>query len=151
MHLTTIIMLALWFLKMNTQGRFRLVRTPLDLPILAFGTIAVVSTVTSVYFYESKVELFKILNYILLYYIVVNNIKDFRRTKRVITILIVIGCGLAVYGLYNYLNGIERIYSLKKSICGQFNGNLRKFKQYVCLSCIDNSISRKFVPERDAC
>ena len=57
MHLATLFMLALWFLKMNAQGRFRLVRTPLDLPILAFGAIAVVSTVTSVYFYESKVEL----------------------------------------------------------------------------------------------
>ena len=121
MHLATLFMLALWFLKMNAQGRFRLVRTPLDLPILAFGAIAVVSTVTSVYFYESKVELFKILNYILLYYIVVNNIKDFRRIKRVITILIVIGCGLAVYGLYNYLNGIEMIYGLEKKA---YVGNL---------------------------
>ncbi len=106
---------------MNAQDRFRVVRTPLDLPILAFGGIAVVSTVTSVYFYESKVELFKILNYILLYYIVVNNIKDFKRIKRVITILIVIGCGLAVYGLYNYLNGIEMIYGLEKKA---YVGNL---------------------------
>jgi len=84
MHLATTIMLTLWFLKMNAQGRFRLVRTPLDLPILAFGAIAAVSTATSVYFYESKVELLKILNYILLYYIVVNNIKGFKRIKRVI-------------------------------------------------------------------
>ena len=121
MHLATIIMLALWFLKMNAQGRFRLIRTPLDLPILAFGAIAAVSTATSVYFYESKVELLKILNYILLYYIVVNNIKDFKQIKRVITILIVIGCGLAVYGLYNYLNGIERIYGLEKKA---YVGNL---------------------------
>ncbi len=121
MHLATIIMLALWFLKMNAQGRFRLVRTPLDLPILAFGAIAVVSTATSVYFNESKTELFKILNYILLYYIVVNNIKDFKRIKRVITILIVIGCGLALYGLYNYLNGIEMIYGLEKKA---YLGNL---------------------------
>ncbi len=121
MHLATVFMLALWFFKMNAQGRFRLVRTPLDLPILAFGAVAVVSTVTSVYFYESKVELFKILNYILLYYIVVNNIKDFKRIKRVITILIVIGCGLAVYGLYNYLSGIEMIYGLEKKA---YVGNL---------------------------
>lgn len=121
MHLATIIMLALWFLKMNAQGRFRLVRTPLDLPILAFGAIAVVSTVTSVYFNESKTELFKILNYILLYYIVVNNIKDFKRIKRVITILVVIGCALAVYGLYNYLNGIEMIYGIEKKA---YVGNL---------------------------
>ena len=121
MHFATLFMLALWFLKMNAQGRFRLVRTPLDLPILAFGTIAVVSAVTSVYSYESKAELFKILNYILLYYIVVNNIKDFRRIKRVITILIVIGCGLAIYGLYNYLNGIEMIYGLEKKA---YVGNL---------------------------
>lgn len=121
MHLTTIIMLALWFLKMNAQGRFRLVRTPLDLPILAFGAIAVVSTVTSVYFNESKTELFKILNYIVLYYIVVNNIKDFKRIKRIITILVVIGCALAVYGLYNYLNGIEMIYGIEKKA---YVGNL---------------------------
>ena len=121
MHLVTIIMLALWFLKMNAQGRFRLVRTPLDLPILAFGVIAVVSTVTSVYFHQSKVELLKILNYILLYYIVVNNIKDFKRIKRVITILVVIGCALAVYGLYNYLNGIEMIYGIEKKA---YVGNL---------------------------
>ncbi len=121
MHLATIIMLALWFLKMNAQSRFRLVRTPLDLPILAFGAIAVVSTVTSVYFNESKTELFKILNYILLYYIVVNNIKDFKRIKRVITILVVIGCALAVYGLYNYLNGIEMIYGIEKKA---YVGNL---------------------------
>jgi len=121
MHLATIIMLALWFLKMNAQGRFRLVRTPLDLPILTFGAIVAVSTVTSVYFNESKTELFKILNYILLYYIVVNNIKDFKRIKRVITILVVIGCALAVYGLYNYLNGIEMIYGIEKKA---YLGNL---------------------------
>ena len=121
MHLATVFMLALWLLKMNAQGRFRLIRTPLDLPILAFGVIAVVSTATSVYFYESKVELFKILNYILLYFIVVNNIKDLKRIKRIITILIVIGCGLALYGLYNYLNGIEMIYGLEKKA---YVGNL---------------------------
>jgi len=121
MHLATVFMLALWLLKMNAQGGLRLTRTPLDLPILVFGGIAVVSTVTSVYFYESKTELFKILNYILIYYIVVNNIKDFKRIKRVITILIVIGCGLTVYGLYNYLNGIEMIYGLEKKA---YAGNL---------------------------
>ena len=121
MHLATVFMLALWFLKMNAQGRFRLTRTPLDLPILVFGGIAVVSTATSVYFYESKTELFKILNYILLYFIVVNNIKDSERIKRVITILIFVGCGLALYGLYNYLNGIEMIYGLEKKA---YVGNL---------------------------
>jgi len=121
MHLATVFMLALWLLKMNAQGGLRLTRTPLDLPILVFGAVAVVSTATSVYFYESKTELFKILNYILLYYIVVNNIKDFKRIKRVITILIVIGCGLTVYGLYNYLNGIEMIYGLEKKA---YVGNL---------------------------
>ena len=96
-HLITLFMLTFWLIKMTALGNFKLVRTSLDLPILLFLGIAVITTLTSIYPYVSKIELYKIINYILLYYLVV-----------------IVGTSLGIYGLYNYFNGIEKIYTLDK-------------------------------------
>ncbi len=113
-HLITLAMLAAWLIKMTALGKFRLIKTPLDLPILLFLGIAVITTLTSIYPYASKIELYKIMNYILLYYLVVNNIKDKRQIKRIATLVVIVGTSLALYGLYNYFSGIEKIYTLDK-------------------------------------
>ena len=113
-HLITLAMLAAWLIKMTTLGKFKLVKTPLDLPILLFLGVAVITTLTSIYPYASKIELYKIINYCLLYYLVVNNIKDKRQIKRIATLVVIVGTSLALYGLYNYLGGIEKIYTLDK-------------------------------------
>ncbi|MFQ5835630.1 MAG: O-antigen ligase family protein [bacterium] len=113
-HLITLAMLAAWLIKMTTLGKFKLIKTPLDLPILLFLGIAAVTTLTSIYPYASKIELYKIINYVLLYYLVVNNIKDKRQIKRIATLVVIVGTSLALYGLYNYFSGIEKIYTLDK-------------------------------------
>ncbi len=114
MHLITLFMLVFWLIKMTALGNFRLVKTPLDLPILLFLGIAVITTLTSIYPYVSKIELYKIINYVLLYYLVVNNIKDKGQIKRIVILVVIVGTSLAIYGLYNYFNGIEKIYTLDK-------------------------------------
>ena len=113
-HLITLFMLTFWLIKMTALGKFRLAKTPLDLPILLFLGIAVITTLTSIYPYVSKVELYKIINYVLLYYLVVNNIKDKAQIKRIVILVVIVGTSLAIYGLYNYFNGIEKIYTLDK-------------------------------------
>ena len=113
-HLISLAMLAAWLIKMTASGKFKLVKTPLDLPILLFLGVAVITTLTSIYPYASKIELYKIINYCLLYYLVVNNIKDKRQIKRIATLVVIVGTSLALYGLYNYLGGIEKIYTLDK-------------------------------------
>lgn len=113
-HLITLFMLTFWLIKMTALGNFKLVRTPLDLPILLFLGIAVITTLTSIYPYVSKGELYKIINYVLLYYLIVNNIKDKGQIKRIVILVVIVGTSLAIYGLYNYLNGIEKIYTLDK-------------------------------------
>jgi len=113
-HLMTLVMLAAWLIKVTALGKLRLIKTPLDLPILLFLGIAVVTTLTSIYPYASKIELYKIINYILLYYLVVNNLKDSRQIKRIATLVVIVGTSLALYGLYNYFSGIEKIYTLDK-------------------------------------
>ncbi len=113
-HLITLAVLAAWLIKMNTLGKFKLVKTPLDLPILLFLGIAVITTLTSIYPHTSKIGLYKIINYVLLYYLVVNNIKDSRQIKRIATLVVLVGTSLALYGLFNYFSGIEKIYTLDK-------------------------------------
>ena len=113
-HLITLFMLTFWLIKMTALGNFKLAKTPLDLPILLFLGIAVITTLTSIYPYVSKTELYKIINYVLLYYLVVNNIKDKGQIKRIVILVVIVGTSLAIYGLYNYFNGIEKIYTLDK-------------------------------------
>ena len=113
-HLITLFMLTFWLIKMTALGNFKLAKTPLDLPILLFLGIAVITTLTSIYPYVSKIELYKIINYVLLYYLVVNNIKDKGQIKRIVILVVIVGTSLAIYGLYNYFNGIEKIYTLDK-------------------------------------
>ena len=43
-HLITLAMLAAWLIKMNSLGEFKLIKTPLDLPILLFLGIAAADT-----------------------------------------------------------------------------------------------------------
>jgi len=113
-HLITLFMLTFWLIKMTALGNFKLAKTALDLPILLFLGIAVITTLTSIYPYVSKTELYKIINYVLLYYLVVNNIKDKSQIKRIVILVVIVGTSLAIYGLYNYFNGIEKIYTLDK-------------------------------------
>jgi len=113
-HLITLAMLAAWLIKMNTLGKFKLMKTPLDIPILLFLGIAIVTTLTSIYPYASKIELYKIASYVLLYYLVVNNIRSKPQIRRIVTLVVIVGTSLAIYGLYNYFSGIEKIYTLDK-------------------------------------
>lgn len=113
-HLITLFMLTFWLIKMTVLGNFKLAKTPLDLPILLFLGITIITTLTSIYPYVSKIELYKIINYVLLYYLVVNNIKDKNQIKRIVILVVIVGTSLAIYGLYNYFNGIEKIYTLDK-------------------------------------
>ncbi len=113
-HLITLFMLTFWLIKMTALGNFKLAKTVLDLPILLFLGIAVITTLTSIYPYVSKIELYKIINYVLLYYLVVNNIRDKAQIKRIVILVVIVGTSLAIYGLYNYFNGIEKIYTLDK-------------------------------------
>ena len=113
-HLITLAMLAAWLIKMTALGKFRLMKTPLDIPILLFLGIATVTTLTSIYPYASKIEFYKIASYVLLYYLVVNNIRSKPQIRRIVTLVVIVGTSLAIYGLYNYFSGIEKIYTLDK-------------------------------------
>jgi len=92
---------------MNLEGKFSFTRTPLDYPILCFLALAIVSAIFSIYRYDSILELYKIINYILIYYIVVNNINTREKIKRIAIVIIAVGCLLSITGLIQYLGGLS--------------------------------------------
>jgi O-antigen ligase len=90
---------------MNLEGRLSFTRTRLDYPILCFLALAVISTLFSIYRHDSLLELYKIINYIAIYYLVVNHLNTRERVKRMALVVVGMGTLLSIIGLIHYLGG----------------------------------------------
>ena len=96
------ILTFLWLYRLNiAEQSTKLQRTALDIPILIFSMLAVISFIFSIYKHASFLALLRLFSYVGIYYLVVNNCN--RAMKRyLITLVICIGTGLSVYGLLQY-------------------------------------------------
>ena len=106
-HVITLIMLIAWLLKMNSMGGFKIKKTPLDYPILALLIIAIISTIFSTDLNTSIAAWPRIITYVLLFYLVVNNIDTREKVRRVAISIICVGAFLSIFGLIKYLKGID--------------------------------------------
>ncbi len=71
-----------WIVKMILEKEVRLVRTPFDLPIALFLFFALLSLINAFNFDAGLQGLFKVITYILLFYIVANNVKTPKQVER---------------------------------------------------------------------
>ncbi len=78
-----LLLLLVWIIKMILEKEVRLVRTPLDLPILFLFSFGLLSLINVFHFAVGLQELFILLTYILLFYLIVNNLKNFRQVERI--------------------------------------------------------------------
>ncbi|MEW6095151.1 MAG: tetratricopeptide repeat protein [bacterium] len=112
MRVLTLIILGIWCLKITFTNEFQFIRTPLDVPILAFLIISIAATINGVHPYMSLVGEYKrydglisTVNYIFIYYIAVNFLRQRKYLKRTIGFItfagvLVAGCGiLQFYGI----------------------------------------------------
>jgi hypothetical protein len=60
-HVVSIAMSAWWLLSMTSTAHFRIIRTPIDIPVLIFLALACLSVFTSTYPYASRIQLYKII------------------------------------------------------------------------------------------
>ncbi len=79
-----LILLLVWIVKMILEKEIRLVRTPLDLPILFLFFFSLLSLINAFHFAVGLQELFTLLTYILLFYLIVNNLKTPRQVERIL-------------------------------------------------------------------
>lgn len=112
MRILTLIILGLWLLKITLTNKYQFIKTPLDLPILVFLIISIAATITGVHPYLSLQGEYKrydglisTINYIFIYYIAVNFLRERKTFKRIIASItlagvLVAGCGiLQSYGI----------------------------------------------------
>lgn len=103
----TIIIASSWFIKMTVKKQLKIKRTPLDIPITLFLISQIISTIfsldahVSVWGYYSRFNggLLSIISYIFLYYAFVSNLGSFKAVKRVLTISLLSGLVVGLWGL----------------------------------------------------
>jgi len=108
MRTLSLIIAIIWIVKIVFTRELRFVRTPLDLPILAFLLINIIATIFSINriislfgFYGQFEGLLVIINYIFLFYSVVNFINR-ELVKWMINIIILSGVLVAGYAIIQY-------------------------------------------------
>jgi len=105
-HFITLVMLTAYVLRIVYSQQPRWVRTPLDLPLICLLVLAVISSFSSIEVYASVVALMKLANYIILYFIIVNTIRERDQVRRVAYTITAVASFLALFGMIKYLGGI---------------------------------------------
>ncbi len=95
-HLVSIIIGLLWALPMIYRGRVSLYRSALDLPILVVLAFAVLSSALSVDPYASRIDLYKLFNYALIYFLLVQTLRARCRYLPLIWAIVLFG------GIYTF-------------------------------------------------
>jgi len=130
-----IILLALmfWGLKIISREEIKFTSTPLNLPILSFIAICVLSLIWSNSFFVSLKELPLFLAGPLLYFVITNSINDERQINRILDILLIVGSLFGIYGIFQY-NGIDFSFWARnigrQQVFGLF-GNVNYFAEFL--------------------
>ena len=104
--LLVIIGLMFWGFNILKKEKFKIISNPLNIPVLSFVIICVLSLIWSDSPFISLKELPLFLAGPLLYFIVVNNIHDKKQINRIISATLIIGGLFGIYGILQY-NGID--------------------------------------------
>jgi len=132
-EILVLLALMFWGFRMINREEVKLIPTPLNLPILSFISICLLSLIWSNSFFISLKELPLFLTGPLLYFIVTNNISDNRQISRILNILLIIGGLFGVYGILQY-NGIDFAFWSgnigRQNVFGLF-GNVNYFAEYM--------------------
>jgi O-antigen ligase/Flp pilus assembly protein TadD len=105
-----VILTVAWFGKMWAEKELRFVRTPLDLPILLFVLVYIITTIFSLspfvslfgHFGRFNGGLITIISYALLYFVYVNNVRSLDHIKRIAWGISLSATLLAIHGLLQY-------------------------------------------------
>jgi len=135
LQLLTLIGFTLLLLKLIAVGRIVWIKTPLNLPIFLYLVFGSLSLIWSVNIYNSLLALPFFLAGPLLYYIASQSIKEQKYIDRLLLVIIVVGTGMALYGIFQYF-GIDFEFwtgnIARNQVFGLF-GNVNYFAEFIIL------------------
>lgn len=130
-----ILSLMFWGFKVVTKEKLAFNPTPLNIPLLSFIIICILSLIWSNSFFVSLKELPLFLVGPLLYLVITNNISDQRQIDLILDVLLIIGGLFGIYGILQY-NGIDfsfwRGNVARMQVFGLF-GNVNFFAEYLII------------------
>jgi O-antigen ligase/Tfp pilus assembly protein PilF len=133
--LLVIVGLVFWGFNVLKKEEFKIISNPLNIPVLSFIIICVLSLIWSNSPFIGLKELPLFLAGPLLYFIIVNNIYNERQIKRIIGAVIIVGALFGIYGILQY-NGIDFPFWIgnygRGKVFGLF-GNAGYFAEYLML------------------
>jgi len=107
----TLALVCLWLAKINAQSKWEFKDTPLDIPILLYLGVALLSLTFTQYLHASLLELNRLLTYFALFYLAANFFgrKGTKRAREaLINTVIAMGVILSFIGIIQYLGGLPR-------------------------------------------
>jgi len=132
-ELLVVIALMLWGLKIISKEKLSFNHSPLNLPILSFLSIGVISLFWSNSFMVSLKELPLFLAGPFLYFIILNNINNEQQINRILNAALLIGSLFGIYGILQY-QGIDFSFWRgnvgRQAVAGLF-GNVNYFAEYL--------------------
>jgi len=97
--------LIAWIVKLRYVPDAHFIKTPLNFPIMYWGIVVALASIGSISpaysFYEFRSQFLK---QIILFFIVINNIKTNKQILRIVYILAISACVFSIYGIYGYFN-----------------------------------------------
>ncbi|MBD3308073.1 tetratricopeptide repeat protein, partial [candidate division KSB3 bacterium] len=125
-HVTSIhiILLAIgliWVVKTFAKQIFLYVPGPLDLPLLLFLGLGFINLTASTYQHATERELYLALNYALLYFLVLQQLKTARRILGLAFILLLVGSAESLFGIFQYLQGAKTVLGYMTPNIGTIN------------------------------
>ncbi len=103
------VLFAIIFIRVLTRSTSYLVHTPLDIPLLGFYITAVISTAVGIYMDRTSLSAslgtWRVLNYLLLFFIVTNLVRTERQLRSLYNGFIVLSVFVAVAMIAQYLLG----------------------------------------------
>jgi O-antigen ligase len=102
-----LVLIALWIADVTTREGFRMPRSAFDLLFLAYVGVAVVSIVGTFSVVAAVRALFRQLSYFMLFYIVLDMVRDRKRLHRLVAAVLCGAAVVALYGVVQYVIGVS--------------------------------------------
>ncbi|MFA4981315.1 MAG: O-antigen ligase family protein [Candidatus Omnitrophota bacterium] len=116
-----------------TTYNLRLTTNSIDLPILLLTVLAAISFVFSIYKHDSFYALLRLLGYIGVYYVIINEF-DGQMVKRLIYLIISMGGCLSLYGLFQYFGTLPHSWWIPQDFLASTYVNHNHFAGYLELA-----------------
>lgn len=136
-HLVTLIALTAFLLEKSITWDWKWIKTPLDKPIIFLLALCMLSSIFSLHKVTSLWAFILLLNYLVIYYLVIHTIRTRVQFRQLVYLIIGIGTFLAIFGLVkNFLTNpflwwdYPEIYKNVYRVTATF-GNANNFAGYM--------------------